>query len=397
MATVSGAGSVSASFTDGASANAAQQATALIRSAVTGVQTATGSGSYTAGGANELDISTTSNASVNEANFRFLVVGDVFAPLTVTENAPVANQVILLGAGPITLNTDGGSGVIVGGDAASGNTAGKTIHIGAGANWAITTGSGNDTIDLTQSVATGRSTVAAGGGSNTIKLGAEATAVQSSGSDTINAGSGAALVQVVGGGTAPVSVSGGAGARAVVLGAGASTISGGTGTVTVLGGSAGGNLSGGSGGNNVLVASAGTTFLTGGGNGDQLIAMGAGQTVLVAGLGNETLLGGLSTGNNTFQASSGADLIIAGTGNDRIYAGAGSSTVSGGGGANVFIFNAAIGPGGHVAITDFKPGTDTVSLIGTAVTQASGPNVTLSDGSTITFLGITEVGSNFFS
>ena len=151
--------------------------------------------------------------------------------------------------------------------------------------------------------------------------------------------------------------------------------------------------------------------LQGAGNGDVLIATGTGaRQFLYAGAGNETLLGSLSSTNNYFVGGSGSDLIMAGSGNDTIYAGSGTATVTGGLGADLFIFDPARSAGGRFVITDFTPGVDHVSLqnysasntpgSAAASAQIAGPTaskITLSDGTSITFQGITSVRPSFFS
>ena len=134
-----------------------------------------------------------------------------------------------------------------------------------------------------------------------------------------------------------------------------------------------------------------------------------GMQLLYAGSGNETLLGSLSTTSNLFVAGSGNDLIFGGAGADTFVAGTGAATITAGAGADVFMFNAAASAGAQITITDFNPGVDFVRLnnyggantagpLAAAATRVgTGSRVTLSDGTTITFLGVPSVTSGFFS
>jgi len=412
MPTVQGAGSVHPTVAVGTDYAVGQQASAVIQSAANvqvAVMTAGGVAPTVPGGQDGVLIVDTSQpgfigGGIAASGYRYFVVGDTYNPITVPGGGSVG-QVAILGTalgpvGAIAFSAGGGSGTIVGGD---GN---KTITTGHGTNFAVYTGAGNDTVNLSGSPAAGLDTVAAGAGQNLVTLGAAPTQVQSTGSDTINVSVGSTTVQAIG--NAAVALQGGSGARTLINGGGYASVSGGAGSVTVFGGAGGINAQGGSAGNNLMLGGSGQTYLTGGGGGDVLIATSASaQQVLQAGTGNETLLGSLSTMNNVFAAGSGNDLIIAGAGNDTIFAGAGAVTVTGGAGADAFTFNTIIARGGSMTITDFTPGVDRVVLRNypdapaslAANAQHIGPastRVTLSDGSSITFVGLSSVTPGFF-
>ena len=337
--------------------------------------------------------------------------------------AGATNEAVVIGTGNIQFNTGGGSGTIVGGDGD------KSINLGATTGFAVYTGTGHDTIDLRQSQAGGRSTVEAGVGfavfgptgtiaqpGNTVLLGAGATQVRSTGADSIVAGAGSATIQVVG--AVQTTVSGGAGTLTMVNSTVASQLNYSSatnaplssGSTTVTGGAGGGYYRGGSDGNNLLVGGVGAVTLQGAGNGDVLLAMGTtGMQLLYAGSGNETLLGSLSTTSNLFVAGSGNDLIFGGSGADTFVAGKGAATITGGAGADKFMFNAATSAGAQITITDFTPNVDFIqlsnyggsntpaSLAASASRVTGGSRLTLSDGTTITFQGITTVTGGFFS
>ncbi len=425
--TIKGAGSVYPTLTAGTNLAVARQAGAIISAAISsGAAVVTVTGGFTAPTPPTVPavLVVNTNSPLNlavPAAYPYVVIADSPAPMTVS-GAGAANEAIVIGAGTVQFNTGGGSGTIVGGD---GN---KFINLGATSGFAVYTGAGNDTIDLRQSQAGGRSTVEAGAGfnafdangaitpGNTILLGAGATQVRSTGSDSIVAGAGSATIQVVG--AVQTTVAGGAGTLTLVNSTVASQLNFSSatsaplssGSTTVVGGAGGGTYRGGSDGNNLLVGGVGAVTLQGAGNGDVLLAMGTtGMQLLYAGSGNETLLGSLSTTSNLFVAGSGSDLIFGGSGADTFVAGKGTATITAGAGADKFMFNAATSAGAQITITDFTPGIDFIqlanysgsntpsSLASAASHVTGGSRLTLSDGTTITFQGITTVTGGFFA
>ena len=426
--TIQGAGSVYPTLTAGTNAAIARQAGAIISNAVNNggsVVTLTAGGTAPPPSSSPALLVLTTNNQTNlnfPSTYPYVVVGDNSAPITLSGGGAVGQEIIL-GTGIVQLNTGGGSGTVAGGDGD------KSINLGATSGFAVYTGGGHDTIDLRQSQAFGRSTVEAGAGinvynnsgavtqpGNTILLGAGATQVRSTGSDSVVAGAGSATIQVVG--NVQDTVSGGAGSLTIVNGSIASSVNFSTatnaplssGSVSALGGAGGGYFRGGSLGSNLLVGSLGAVTLQGAGTGDVLIAMGTtGMQVLYAGAGNETLLGSLSTTSNLFVAGSGNDLILGGSGADTFVAGTGAATITGGAGPDLFMINANSTAGAQITITDFTAGVDYVRLLnyGGPNTPASlaanaahlgtgGSRITLSDGTTITFQGVSTVTSNFF-
>ena len=310
----------------------------------------------------------------------------------------------------VQFETNGGTGSIVTGD--------SPAIIGTpssnGGAFSITTGNGNDTVD----VYTGNNTVSAGLGNNLIGSGVAGSnssnlifangtdiivaASTSTGSDIIIAGSGSTLVSETG-------------KSVTFLGTlGTATVTGGNNSFIALG-FGGGQASGGPGGGNFLYGGTGTagSTLFGGGNGDVLFARGSGQTVLIAASGNETLQGSASTGNNVFFSGQGTnvnDVIGGGSGNDLIVIGSsGNVTVDGGAGADTINFtNRGAGSStANVLINGFRPAEgDRVQLIGfgsgqvasiVATTPAGGStSVTLTDGTKITFGGVTNLNASNF-
>ena len=219
--TIPAAGSVVPTLTSGTNTEVARRTAAIISSAV-GSVTVNSGGTAPAPPADHslLVVNTNNPLNLNyPSSYQYVVVGDSPAPITVSGGG-APNEQIVLGAGAVAVNTGGGSGTIVGGDGD------KAIDVGASYGFAVYTGGGHDTIDLRQSVATGRNTVEAGAGANvfsngvisqpgnTVLLGAGATQVRSTGPDSITAGAGATTIQVVG--NVQDTVRGGAGAMTVV-------------------------------------------------------------------------------------------------------------------------------------------------------------------------------------
>ena len=309
-------------------------------------------------------------------------------------------------ASPFVFNTNGGSGTIVTGDGT--NLIGTSTVAGAG-GYSIQTGSGNDTVVAFS----GNNTVAAGAGNNLIGTGTTGTTsndlVFSAGNDTITGGGVGTDTIIAGTGNTLVAP----GSKSLVfLGTtGAATILGGTGTEAISLGTGGGQAGGGSRGGNILAGGTGTagSTLFGGGNGDVLFARGSAQTVLVASTGNETLSGGASTGNNIFFTGTGSDVLGGGSGNDLFVVGAsGSSTIDGGAGADIINFtNRPTGSTANVLINGFRPAEgdriqlvgygsgQVAAIVGTAPTNG-GTSVTLTDGTKITFAGVTNLSSSNF-
>ncbi len=327
------------------------------------------------------------------------------------------NQRVLIDNTNTTFNTGGGSGTIVTGD---GNNFIGTPTSGGGA-FSITTGTGNDTI----TAFTGQNTISAGAGNNFIGLGAAGTLASNivigtgitgqldvivgagEGSDTIYGSSlgGGVLISET---TKRVTFVG-----STVTGAGGATVLGGSAPLFISLGSGGGLVSGGSSGNNTLYGGTGSasSALFGGGNGDVLVSRGSGSTLLVAGSGNETLNGGTATGNTTFFTGTGSNLIGGGVGNDYVIVGSsGSATIDGGAGADIVNFtNRGVGGStANVLINGFRPaegdriqltgfGTPSVAGGSAPTTQTpGGAQIVLSDGTRITFGGVSSISGSSF-
>jgi hypothetical protein len=198
---------------------------------------------------------------------------------------------------------------------------------------------------------------------------------------------------------------------------GSETLFGGSGSDTVLAGN--GYFQGGSFGNNLLATStvAGAATLVGGGNNDVLSGYGA-RDLLEAGSGNVTLAG-FANGGQTFVLGSGQDILLGDSvGNDTIKLGSGSAMIDLGhatvnntqlgitslASGNVIMEQSGIS-GGNVTINGFSPQDvgwgvwDVVSLnsgvTATSIVASGGSTVaTLSDGTKITFTGVTGTAND---
>ncbi len=292
---------------------------------------------------------------------------------------------------------------------------------------AAATGAGNDVFVVNA----GAASLSGGAGANVFWLNGGSSTVDSSGVDTVIAGAGD---ETVTGGADTASAAphsdfifGGAGQLDFINVAGGSTVAGGSGSSTLLGGGGSALFFGGRAGGNVMVSGDATSTLVGGGAGDLIFAQGSGDDVLAATGDNTTLDGGTSTGSNLYFGGAGRNVIAAGLGNDTISGGAGSSTIFAGAGQDL-VFGADGGgdiaagtgnatlagssgaelyaffdgrAGGDVVIYNYRPGVDHLTLKGysdqsiatslqTETVQAGSTHLLLSDGTRITFVGVSD-------
>src|SRR5438477_5031179 len=201
------------------------------------------------------------------------------------------------------------------------------------------------------------------------------------------------------------------------------TLAGGTGLNQFLDGHLGNqSILGGSGGNETIWGGPGDT-IRGGSGGNETIGGAPGDTIqggsggneTIAGVSGETITGGAA--NTFFDATSGNESIVAGSGNSTIWGGAhdtiqgasgGGSALMGFAGGNETLWDNGSTTTGHDSVSTFsQAGGDRVSLnsatdtiatvVGTASTSGGNTTVTLHDGSTITFIGISGVNNTFFT
>jgi Ca2+-binding RTX toxin-like protein len=201
------------------------------------------------------------------------------------------------------------------------------------------------------------------------------------------------------------------------------SILGGTaGTETIWGGP-GDTIRGGSGGNEFIAGDRGNQSIVGGSGGNETIWGGAGDTIqggsggneTIAGVSGETITGGAA--NTLFDVTAGNESIVAGSGNSTIWGGAhdtvrgasgSGSALIGFAGGNETLWDNGSTATGHDSVSTFsQAGGDRVSLnaatdtianvVGTASTSGGNTTVTLHDGSTITFIGISSINNTFFT
>jgi len=239
------------------------------------------------------------------------------------------------------------------GDTVSGGTGYDTINTGTGST-TVYSGTGDTLINLNDTV--GGDIVDLQNGNSTVNADGVADTVFASSTGTIFGGSAGPLTF-------------------------ASADSMTTLAVTIVGGSGGAMMSGASGLDLVFANSTAAT------------------NVFNAGAGNETLNGANAAGGfaffgdtNTADASSINDTVVGGAGNDYFATGGGMENFVAGSGAAIFEINTVSG-GAMITIQDFSA-NDSVSFAGsiTGSTVADGNiTYTLSDGTTVDFIGITSI------
>lgn len=198
-------------------------------------------------------------------------------------------------------------------------------------------------------------------------------------------------------------VSAGAGTAVVYSDVSNDTIAAGSGTLYYLASSTA-SVS------DTLVAGSGNVYgYTGAGDNVSVTGTGTGSFTFLVGGGAETIDGANSSATQVFYAqadtsSAGSQLLIGGSGTNYFIAGEGSETLTGGAGHNTFFLNDSLTAGsGTITINDFAGGSnnqlvlesgftqnDVQTLLAGGTASASGYSVTLSDGVTINFTGITS-------
>ena len=270
---------------------------------------------------------------------------------------------------------------------------GVSSVISSGGDTVVAGGGGMTLDDQTRTPTVGNLVFSAGGGSLHVLGGDVGTDTIVAGNATLNGGSGAMLV--FGNQRDHLLYTATSGTATVVGSTGSETVSG---SGLFVGGSGGGSQ--------INVSGLGQTTAYGGGNGDSIRVTNGVSNVIVGGPGAELIDASHANAGNELFAGGGADTILGSGGNDQIFAGRGDATLTGGGGSDLFVF-ADGGAGGHVTITDWLAGGDQVYLdnYGAGADAAayaseqlagSSTTVTLSDRTTITFLGIHGVQATAF-
>lgn len=193
--------------------------------------------------------------------------------------------------------------------------------------------------------------------------------------DTVAAGGGADTVN------------GGYGEDLVYGNQGNDSLLGGGGRDTLFGGQDQDSINGGN-DNDVLYGNMGEDTLIGGGNADLLYG-GQGNDIVYGNLGDDSLNGNL--GNDILFGGQGNDVVNGGDGADQIIGNQGDDTLVGGGGADTFVFGFGTG---NDQVSDFTAGTDSLQFDNgiTYTAEDSGGNtqLTLSDGGTVTLIGVSK-------
>src|SRR5580658_3578369 len=295
-------------------------------------------------------------------------VVDAAPAASFTDDNTNAGQEVLAGSGNLAFDAVFGSGSVIGGGGSD------NIIIGpSNANpWLIAIG--NDTISV-------------GTGNDSIQLGSGSTAVTTGGAATITAGSGSETVTAFGS-----DVIYGASSKLLFTAGGGSTVFGMSGSDTITGGTGPDYFQAGTSGGSSVIGGGGSATLFGGGSGDQLFATGSGLQLMTAASTNETLTGSSATGAGNYYAdnTSGATTVVAsGNANSNLFA-----FIEGkAGGTLVETGLTSVGQIG-IDLTGYGP-NNTTSI--TQNNTGGNLNVTLGDGTQITFLGITPplTNSNF--
>ncbi len=336
-----------------------------------------------------------------------------------------SNAVVLVdrGVGDVQLIANAGDDTLVAGasgDTLAGGPGNDTFFTGAGSSGnRIFLGGGQNTV-----AAAGAATVVQStgndvvfGGTGTVAFGGQAGSsllfvANGSGPDTVVAGAG--NVTAFAGASSGTEIVGGSGHTTFVGGSGPSSFVGGSGTSFVWGGSGGGLIQGGTGSgiyvgaahsNTQIVAGEGSSQIYVGDGNSVFLQGGANDTVAASG-GNVTLVGAGSSGNNLFVLGSGNDQLNEGSGANTTFVGSGHASIAGGLGPDLYEVVHGLA-GGVDMISNFKIGTDLVQLSGygagevqndLAHASVGGGStlLTLSDGTKLNFLGVTNLTAHSF-
>ncbi|MBV9756452.1 MAG: hypothetical protein JO047_05305 [Alphaproteobacteria bacterium] len=358
------------------------------------------------------------------------------------------NETVVAG-GNMHFFTNGGSGTVISGQgnnlvSANATGDGNWTVIFDGGNNTVYANSGNFFIDDGNASTTGANSIFLGSGSNTVLSWGQDSIIGAPGgsalvatfvpgalfwgnsgpSTYINFGGKDTFAGGVGGSDTVFAVNSGG----LYFGGGSSLefISGANTANTVVGGSGSNVIWGNTGSNGLYFVGTGS-FTAVGQNESQTIVGGqsshaadlfglSGANVnlfspvngneLIAGPGNVTLNGAGSSGNDAYFAGAGtgsADSIVAGSGNNTLVAGPGSNTLVGGTGANVFEVDKNAAGGGtnflvnwnsndKLVLSGYGAGKHGGLPPGTHHSVVGGSEVlTLSDGTKITFVGVSHV------
>jgi len=299
-------------------------------------------------------------------------------------------------AGITTVNGAAGDDTI----SASAFTVGLAIASGAGAD-NVTTGSGNDSFTFATGDLFTNDTIAAGTGTDTIRLdnsGAAFTAsidlAQVTGVESV------VLIDVNGAGTASndsvtLTIAGAGASTTSVLSIDASALTDSNDTVAIVNATASNNraysITGGAGADTLRGSDAADT-ISGGTGADSLVGN-AGNDSILGGDGADTIEGGAGAnqlagdaGNDSITGGSGSETILGGAGNDTISAGTGLDVITGGLGQDQFVISAPASGLQYGSIQDFSIATgsnDTLQFGATAGSTFNTTKITLASAAAL--------------
>ena len=366
------------------------------------IQTATLDYSFTYSGTGVESVSVTNSAGMLQYTEAFNATGSTVYDLSRYQSGGIftqttnANETVYGNSNNVT---DSGTALGLQGDH------NDLIHNAQAANDFLT-GNANDLFDQAASGSTLELNLA--GASDIIVLGSSAANLTGSatGSEVFGGtgaldwlGNGGTLIldgsATIDGSSASTVVFGGSGAFRYNGTGGYDDVIASTGSATIQAGSGGGWYEGGTNGHNLITGSNSGlgTILAAGGHGATIQGGTSGGYYFLAATGNETLLGGNAVGTQTMFLGSGSDVVETGTASSIIDTSTGSalindfgSTIVYGGTGQADTFTAAAG---HMDVVGFRAGTDHVTgSIASAAIQGSNTVLHLSDGASITLIGV---------
>jgi Ca2+-binding RTX toxin-like protein len=238
----------------------------------------------------------------------------------------------------------------------------------------LTTGSGNDIINITAATGTTYTNVYSGAGNDTIVGSATASynlLNGEEGNDSITGGAGSDTLL---GGAGNDTLLGGAGDDYLNPGTGADIIDGGAGydniyinvsdtanvTLVYTNANTGGTITGGFNNGSTIKNIEQIVYISGSGNDSINVSAVTGfGTNINGGAGNDTIVGSATGSSEQLYGGDGNDSIVGGTGNNYLYGQAGNDTLTGGAGSDTL--NGGTGDDTYIINANTDTGTDNIS------------------------------------
>ncbi|WP_193172827.1 DUF4347 domain-containing protein [Nisaea nitritireducens] len=277
--------------------------------------------------------------------------------------------------GNVTVNSSGSGPIYLAGDSSAQTISlgsfGDTVAAGAGTD-SVNGGFGEDLAYGNQ----GDDSLFGDDGKDTLFGGQD--------QDSINGGNGS---DILFGNKGEDTLSGGGDSDILYGNQGNDTLFGDEGKDTLFGGQDQDSINGGN-DSDILYGNKDEDTLSGGGDSDLLYG-GQGSDIVYGNQGDDSLNGDL--GNDILFGGQGNDMVNGGDGADQLAGNKGDDTLIGGDGADTFIFGFSTGDD---QVSDFTVGTDSLQFDNgiTYTAEDSGGNtlLTLSDGGTVTLIGISK-------